>query len=79
MKIASVQTMTTRLPILTGEWRDTIHHVTHIELVVVDITSDTGITGTGVSHTSGSGAKTIEALIVDLGESLVGKEIQLVH
>jgi L-alanine-DL-glutamate epimerase-like enolase superfamily enzyme len=76
MKIASVQTMTTRLPILTGEWRDTIHHVTHIELVVVDITSDTGITGTGVSHTSGSGAKTIETLIVDLGESLVGKEIQ---
>lgn len=76
MKIASVETMTTRLPILTGEWRDTIHHVTHIELIVVDITSDTGVTGTGVSHTSGDGAKTIESMIRDgLGEFLIGKEI----
>ncbi len=76
MKIASVETMTTRLPILTGEWRDTIHHVTHIELIVVDITSDTGVTGTGVSHTSGDGAKTIESMIRDgLGDFLVGREI----
>ncbi|WP_270886067.1 mandelate racemase/muconate lactonizing enzyme family protein [Pedococcus sp. 5OH_020] len=75
MKIESIETMTTRLPILTGEWRDTIHHVTHIELVVVDVTSDTGVTGTGVSHTSGSGAKTIEAMILELADFLVGKEV----
>lgn len=76
MKIASVETMVTRLPILTGEWWDTIHHVTHIEFIVVDITTDSGITGTGVSHTSGEGGKTIESMIRDgLGEFLVGREV----
>ncbi len=76
MKIASIETMTTRLPILTGEWRDTIHHVTHIELIVVEITTDTGITGTGVSHTSGDGAKTIASMVRDgLVEFLVGRDV----
>jgi L-alanine-DL-glutamate epimerase-like enolase superfamily enzyme len=76
MKIASIETMVTKLPILTGEWRDTIHHVTHIELVVVDITTDTGLTGTGVSHTSGDGAKTIESMIRDgLAAHLIGQEV----
>jgi len=75
MKIASIETMTTRLPILTGEWRDTIHHVTHIELIVVDVTTDTGITGTGVSHTSGDGAKTIASMVRDgLAGFLIGKD-----
>ena len=76
MRIASIDTMVTRLPILTGEWRDTIHHVTHIELVLVEITSDTGVVGTGVSHTSGDGGKTIESLIQhSLTPFLVGKEV----
>lgn len=76
MKIASIETMVTRLPILTGEWRDTIHHVTHIELTLVEITTDTGITGTGVSHTSGDGGKTIEALVNNsLAPLLIGREV----
>jgi L-alanine-DL-glutamate epimerase-like enolase superfamily enzyme len=76
MRIASIDTLVTRLPLLKGDWRDTIHHVTHIELVLVEITSDTGVTGTGVSHTSGDGGKTIESLIKDsLTPFLVGKEI----
>src|SRR5262245_46318032 len=76
MKIASVDTMVTRLPILTGDWRDSIHHVTHIELVVVTITTDTGVTGSGVSHTSGYGAKTLESMVRDgMTEWLVGREV----
>lgn len=76
MRIASIDTMVTRLPILTGEWRDTIHNVTHIEFVLVEITSDTGFVGTGVSHTSGDGGKTIESLIrYSLTPFLVGKEV----
>lgn len=76
MKITSIDTIVARLPILSGDWYDTIHHVTHIELVLVEITSDTGVTGSGVSHTSGDGGKTIEALIQNsLVPFLVGKEI----
>jgi L-alanine-DL-glutamate epimerase-like enolase superfamily enzyme len=76
MRIASIETIVTRLPLLQGDWRDTIHHVTHIELVLVEITSDSGIVGTGVSHTSGDGGKTIESLINhSLTPFLMGKEI----
>lgn len=76
MKIASIDTMVTRLPLLKGDWRDTIHHVTHIELVLVEITSDSGIVGTGISHTSGDGGKTIESLIKNsLTPLLLGREI----
>lgn len=76
MKILSIDTMVTKLPILTGEWCDTIHHVTHIELVIVDVRTDTGITGTGMSHTSGSGGMTIESLVRDtLAPHLIGREV----
>jgi L-alanine-DL-glutamate epimerase-like enolase superfamily enzyme len=76
MKIVSVETMVTRLPIRTGEWSDTIHRVTHIELLVVDVTTDTGITGTGIGHTSGYGARAMETLITEtLAERLIGAEV----
>jgi L-alanine-DL-glutamate epimerase-like enolase superfamily enzyme len=76
MRIASIETMVTRLPLLKGDWRDTIHHVTHIELVLCTITSDTGVVGTGISHTSGDGGKTIESVIkYSLTPFLVGREI----
>ena len=76
MKIASIDTLVTRLPLLEGDWYDTIHHVTHIELVLVEVTSDTGVTGTGVSHTSGDGGKSIESLIQNsLIPFAVGREV----
>jgi len=76
MRIESIETMVTRLPLLNHDWRDTIHHVTHIELIFVEIRSDTGVTGTGISHTSGDGGKIIESVIKhSLTPFLVGKEI----
>jgi L-alanine-DL-glutamate epimerase-like enolase superfamily enzyme len=76
MRIESIETMVTRLPLLKGDWRDTIHHVTHVELVLCEIKSDTGVVGTGISHTSGDGGKTIESVIrYSLAPFLVGKEI----
>jgi L-alanine-DL-glutamate epimerase-like enolase superfamily enzyme len=76
MRIESIETTVARLPLLKGDWRDTIHHVTHIELVLVEIRSDTGVVGTGISHTSGDGGKTIESVIkYSLTPFLVGKEI----
>jgi L-alanine-DL-glutamate epimerase-like enolase superfamily enzyme len=76
MKIASIETMVSRLPLLGGDWYDTIHHVTHIELTLVRITADNGLVGSGVSHTSGDGGKTIEALIQNsLIPLLMGKDV----
>jgi L-alanine-DL-glutamate epimerase-like enolase superfamily enzyme len=76
MRIESIETMVTRLPLLKGDWRDTIHHVTHIELILCEIRSDTGVVGTGISHTSGDGGKVIEAVIRhSLAPFLVGREI----
>jgi L-alanine-DL-glutamate epimerase-like enolase superfamily enzyme len=76
MRIESIETMVARLPLLEHDWRDTIHHVTHIELVLVEITSDTGVKGTGISHTSGDGGKVIEAVIRhSLAPFLVGREV----
>lgn len=75
MRIASIDTLVTRLP-LQREWFDTIHHVTHIELVLVEITSDSGLVGTGISHTSGDGGRTIESLIChSLTPLLLGKDV----
>jgi L-alanine-DL-glutamate epimerase-like enolase superfamily enzyme len=76
MRIESIETVVSRLPLLEGDWSDTIHHVTHIELVLCTIRSDTGVVGTGISHTSGDGGKTIESVIKhSLTPFLVGKEI----
>ena len=49
---------------------DTFHRVTHTEIIVTDVTTDTGLTGTGFSHTSGVGGLTLKSLIDrDLGAS----------
>jgi L-alanine-DL-glutamate epimerase-like enolase superfamily enzyme len=73
--IADIKTMVTRLP-LENAWADARKTVSHIELVVVDVTTDTGLVGTGISHSSGVGALAIESLVKDyLGPSLIGKSI----
>jgi len=75
MKIKEVQTQLASLPLPGGPWGDTIHHVTHIEIIVTDIVADNGLMGTGFSHTSGVGGTTIRALIErDLAPFIAGKE-----
>ncbi|MEO8136316.1 MAG: mandelate racemase/muconate lactonizing enzyme family protein [Betaproteobacteria bacterium] len=75
MKIVAVDTRLASLPLPHGPWGDTIHHVTHIEIVVTEVTTDSGLVGTGFSHTSGVGGTTIRALIEqDLGPFIVGAE-----
>jgi L-alanine-DL-glutamate epimerase-like enolase superfamily enzyme len=76
MKIASVKTQLASLPLLGGAWGDTIHHVTHIEIIVTDVTTDTGLVGTGFSHTSGVGGTTIRAMIEnDITPFVIGAEV----
>ena len=42
MRIESVTTQLARLPLPGGAWQDAIQDVTHIEIIVTDVTSDTG-------------------------------------
>lgn len=75
MKIEQIQTAAFRCP-LASPWGDQTHQVTHIELVVTDITSDTGLIGTGFSYSVGVGAKAIHAMIDwYIAPKLIGSDI----
>ena len=76
MKIASVETRLASLPLPHGPWGDTIHHVTHIEILVTDVTTDTGLVGTGFTHTSGVGGTTLRAVLQrDVAPFVLGAEV----
>jgi L-alanine-DL-glutamate epimerase-like enolase superfamily enzyme len=76
MRIESVETILASLPLPGPAWGDTIHHVTHIELLVADVRTDTGVVGTGFSYTSGVGGTSLKALLdKDLAPFVVGAEV----
>ena len=75
MKIDSVELQHSRIPLPKGPWGDQIHHVTHIEIITADVTTDTGLKGTGFSHTSGVGGRTIIAMLEELLPTLQGREV----
>src|SRR5258708_9102192 len=62
MRIEAIETSTCLVP-LAREWGDQTQRVRDIELVVTQITSDSGLTGTGFSYSVGMGGKAIEALL----------------
>jgi L-alanine-DL-glutamate epimerase-like enolase superfamily enzyme len=76
LRIESVETILASLPLPGPAWGDTIHHVTHIEILVADVRTDTGLTGTGFSYTSGVGGTTLRALLdKDLAPLVIGQEV----
>lgn len=76
MRIEAVESRLAALPLPRGPWGDTIHHVTHIEIIVTEVTTDTGLVGTGFSHSSGVGGTTIKALLdKDIGPHVIGREV----
>jgi L-alanine-DL-glutamate epimerase-like enolase superfamily enzyme len=76
MRIESVETILASLPLPGEPWGDTIHHVTHIEIIVAEVRTDDGLLGTGFSYTSGVGGTTIKALLdKDLAPFVIGKEV----
>ena len=76
MKIVSVESQLASLPLQCEPWGDSFHRVTHIEIIVTDVRTDTGLTGTGFSHTSGVGGLTLKSLIDhDLGPFVIGREV----
>jgi L-alanine-DL-glutamate epimerase-like enolase superfamily enzyme len=76
VRISSVEVMAARLPLRLGQWQDQVHTVSHIDLVVVDVGSDDGSVGTGISHTSGVGVKGILGLLSELAPELPGRPAQ---
>jgi L-alanine-DL-glutamate epimerase-like enolase superfamily enzyme len=75
VRIEAVETQLARLPLPGGPWCDAIHHVTHIEVIVTDVTTDTGLVGTGFSYTSGTGGLPLKAMLDhDIAPFAVGQE-----
>ncbi|MBO6258058.1 MAG: mandelate racemase/muconate lactonizing enzyme family protein [Succinivibrio sp.] len=73
--IESIDLMTCRVPLPQGPWGDQIHHVTDIEVAVVDVHGSNGLVGTGFSHTSGWCGKTISALIQEIIPDVIGLKV----
>jgi L-alanine-DL-glutamate epimerase-like enolase superfamily enzyme len=74
MRIEAVETTLARLP-LQSAWQDAIQDVTHIELVVADVTAETGLVGTGFAYTGGVGGRTLKAMLDhDITPFVIGKE-----
>lgn len=74
-RIEGVEISLARVPLPQGPWGDQIHRVTDIEVTVVDLHGDNGLAGTGFSHTSGMGARTIGALAHEIAPTLVGQRV----
>lgn len=76
MKIKSIETQLVSLPLAGGGWGDAISRTTHIELIIADVTTDTGLTGTGFTHTSGVGSTAIKALFdKEIVPKVIGAEV----
>lgn len=75
MKIENIDVKLCRMKLPKGDWGDQINFVTHIEIILVDVTTDTGLTGTGFSHTSGVGGATIVSMLSEVTPILIGQEV----
>jgi L-alanine-DL-glutamate epimerase-like enolase superfamily enzyme len=75
VKIDAIDLQLSRIPLPKGPWGDQIHKVTHIEIILADIRTDTGLVGTGFSHTSGVGGRTMIAALEELIPELIGREV----
>ncbi|TKR24056.1 mandelate racemase/muconate lactonizing enzyme family protein [Cellulomonas hominis] len=75
MKIDSIEYQLSRLPLPCGPWGDQIHVVTHIEIITSRLTTDTGVVGVGLTHTSGVGGASIMAMLRELTPTLLGREV----
>ncbi|MBU5422059.1 mandelate racemase/muconate lactonizing enzyme family protein [Cellulomonas hominis] len=78
MKIESIEYRLSRLPLPKGTWGDQIHVVTHIEIITAHLTTDTGVVGVGLSHTSGVGGITMMSMLRELTPTLIGQEVAAV-
>ncbi|MGB3485406.1 MAG: mandelate racemase/muconate lactonizing enzyme family protein [Mycobacterium sp.] len=76
MRITDIDVRLSKMPIPNGPWSDSIHVVTHFEIVVVSVTADNGQTGHGYTYAAHGGGTSIASLLRDyVVPELVGKEV----
>lgn len=73
--IERIDLSASRVPLPDGPWGDQIHHVTDIEVTMVDVVGSNGLVGTGFSHTSGMGGATIAALVGEIIPTVIGRRV----
>lgn len=73
--IEDIHLSASRVPLPDGPWGDQIHHVTDIEVTMVDVEGSNGLVGTGFSHTSGMGGATIAALVGEIIPTVIGEKV----
>lgn len=75
MRIAHIAAESYGIP-LQRPWGDSTHLIDHFELILVDVTTDTGVTGTGFTITVDRSSKAVQALLEwHLAPTLIGAEI----
>jgi L-alanine-DL-glutamate epimerase-like enolase superfamily enzyme len=62
MKISGMEVSLHRLP-LKEPWGDSTHRITHIELILCKLSTDTSHNGVGYSYTVGSGGAAVATLM----------------
>lgn len=70
MKIVSIESYVCRVP-PSSAWEDATNKVQAIEFIFVDVKTDTGLAGTGISYSVDVGGTVIKALIDDYLAALV--------
>ena len=75
LTIESIEIETSRVPLPQGPWGDSIHLVTDIEVMLIHVKGSNGIIGTGLTHTSGSGALVFAACARDIIPEVLGKRV----
>lgn len=73
MRIESISVESCRLP-PSSPWEDATNKVDGLEWIFVELRTDTGLVGTGISYTVDVGGTSIQALIEDyLGNLVIGR------
>ncbi len=74
--IKSAQAIDCRFPLPEGAGSDAIHSQSEYCLAVTNLTTDTGLTGSGIVLTLGAGNRIVCELIELLAAALVGREVE---
>lgn len=76
MRIESATVRLSKMPIPNAPWSDSIHVVNHFEIITVEVTTDTGLVGTGYTYAAHGGGTSIASLLRDyVVPELIGEEV----
>lgn len=77
MRIEEITVRLGRMPIPNAPWSDSIHVVTHFEIIVSEIRTDDGTVGYGYTYAAHGGGTAIASLLRDdVAPHLIGAEVE---